>query len=182
MSKIGKLPIELPEKTTLTMVDGNAIAKGELGELRWKLPSVIGLTQKNGLITIINNHPDDRSSKALHGLTRAKLANMIKGVTEGFKITLEISGVGFRGEVHDNEIWLHIGFSHPVKMPILPGVTIKTLKNDILVSGIDKEVVGEMAARIRAQKKPEPYKGKGIKYQGEVIKRKQGKAAKTSTA
>lgn len=181
MSKIGKLPIKLPAGTTLTMVENNITVKGELGELQWRLPSGISVKQENDQIIVISSRPKDPSLQPLYGLTRAKLANMIKGVTEGFEITLEISGVGFRGELHDEELWLHIGLSHPIKLAILPGTTIKMLKNNILISGIDKEVVGEMAARIRATKKPEPYKGKGIKYQGEIIQRKQGKAAKTST-
>lgn len=182
MSKIGKLLIKLPENTTLTMEGNNAIVKGKLGELQWKLPDGINVAQENNVITVTNSTPKNQILKALYGLTRAKLANMVKGVSEGFEITLEITGVGFRGELHDNELWLHIGLSHPVKMPILPGVIIKVSKSDMVISGIDREIVGEMAARIRAMKKPEPYKGKGIKYQGEIIQRKQGKAAKASAS
>jgi len=182
LSKIGQLPIALPDNTTLTVGDGLAVAKGPLGELSWGLPKNMMLKEEAGLVTVVNTNPEDPATKAMHGLTRARLANMVKGVSAGFERILDINGVGFRAEVKDTEIWLHIGFSHIVKLVIIPGVSIKVTKNEVVVSGIDKESVGEMAARLRASKKPEPYKGKGIKYREEIIRRKQGKAAKGSTS
>ena len=182
MSKIGRLAIKLPEDVTMKVADGLVIVKGKLGELSFKLPAGITVTQEGNKVSVINNQPADPSAQALHGLTRAKLANLAKGVSEGFERVLEISGVGFRGEVQGEELRLQLGFSHPVKLSIITGVEVKLIKNEIIVSGIDKEKVGEMAARIRAAKKPEPYKGKGIKYKEEVIRRKQGKAVKSTTA
>ena len=182
MSKIGRLPIKLPSDTTLSVADSLITVKGKLGELRWQLPQEITIQQQDGIVTVVNQHPNDPTSQPIYGLTRAKLSNMVKGVSVGFERILEIIGVGFRAELKDDELWLHLGFSRPVKLNLLPGVTVKIVKNEVTISGIDKEMVGEMAARIRATKKPEPYKGKGIKYQGEIIRRKQGKAAKTAAS
>ncbi|MFH0912198.1 MAG: 50S ribosomal protein L6 [Patescibacteria group bacterium] len=179
MSKIGRLLIKIPDQTTCTVAGGIVTAKGKLGELSWQLPIGIVLEIKEDTISVINQRPVDPKTAALHGLVRAKVANIIKGVSIGFERKLEISGVGFRCEVRDNKVWLQVGFSHPVELVILPGVEVKVNKSEIVASGIDKEVVGEMAARIRNVKKPEPYKGKGIRYQDEVVRRKQGKAAKT---
>ncbi|MEA1909427.1 MAG: 50S ribosomal protein L6 [Patescibacteria group bacterium] len=180
MSKIGKMPIRLVENVQVTLNDVLLIVKGPLGELSWDLPKPIEFKQENNVITLANQNPESPEARALHGLARAKLANMVKGVADGFERILEINGVGFKAEVKDKTIVLNVGFSHPVELNIPEGVEIKVTKNEITVSGIDKEVVGEMAAKIRATKKPEPYKGKGIKYKEEVIKRKQGKAAKTA--
>ena len=128
----------------------------------------------------ITRSSDEKYIKALHGLSRSKIFNIIQGVNAGYEKILEINGVGFKAEVKDKTIVLNVGFSHQVFLPIMDGIEIKVVKNEITVSGIDKEVVGEMAARIRATKKPEPYKGKGIKYKDEIIRRKAGKAAKTA--
>lgn len=182
MSKIGRLPIKLPADTTLTVADLLVTVKGQLGELQWQLPAGMVIEQKEGVVTVINQRKNDPTAQPVYGLTRAKLANMVKGVSVGFEKILDIIGVGFRAELRDDDLWLHLGFSHPVKLALLPGVTVKIVKNEVTINGIDKEMVGEMAARIRATKKPEPYKGKGIKYRGEIIRRKQGKAAKTSTS
>jgi len=182
MSKIGRLAIKLPSDVAVTVTAGLATVTGKLGELQWQLPAGMKIDQQDQVVSIINEQPADPASRALYGLSRAKIANLVKGVSEGFERVLEISGVGFRGELHDNELWLHVGFSHVVKLSILPGVSIKLVKNEIIISGIDKDMVGEMAARIRSTKKPEPYKGKGIKYKEEIIRRKQGKTAKTTTA
>lgn len=180
MSKIGRLPIKLPAQTTVRMVEGLARVKGPLGELTWQIPAGALVDVQDQVVAITNQQPNIPAMRAIHGLVRAKLANMVEGVSTGFNKILEISGVGFRAEVQDNEVRLQVGFSHPVKLAILPGASVKVTKNEVSITGIDKEVVGEMAARIRAAKPPEPYKGKGIKYQGEIIRRKQGKAAKTS--
>ena len=182
MSKIGRLAIQLPDKTTLNLEGNLVTVKGEKGELAWPLPAGITLEKADQTVTLINAEPANPTTRSLHGLARARIANMVQGVTRGFERILEITGVGFKAEVHAAEIWLFVGLSHTVKLPIIPGTEIKVTKNEVTVTGIDKEKVGEMAAQIRAIKKPEPYKGKGIKYQGEVIRRKQGKAVKSSTS
>jgi len=182
MSKIGRLPIKLPPEVTVTVADGLITVKGVLGTLTLALLPGITINQQDGIVTVVNQNQADRATWAIHGLIRAKLANLVKGVSVGFERILDINGVGFRAEMKDGTtLRLHIGLSHPVDLAVLPGVTIKIVKNEITLSGIDKEVVGEMTARIRAQKPPEPYKGKGIKYREEIIRRKQGKAVKTST-
>ncbi|MFA5967188.1 MAG: 50S ribosomal protein L6 [Patescibacteria group bacterium] len=180
MSKIGKLPIKLPANTTLTVADNHVTVAGPLGTLDWQLPLGVTVQQADGTVLVVNAHPEDRMTRPAHGLARARLANMVMGVSAGFERILDISGVGFRVEVHEPEVWLHVGLSHPVKLVIIPGVSIKVVKNEITLNGIDKESVGEMAARLRAVKKPEPYKGKGIKYREEIVRRKQGKTAKTT--
>src|SRR4030042_2554275 len=178
MSKIGKLLIVLPAQTEVKLEGDMVIAKGPKGELSWKLPSHISVEQAGGRITV-KRDGESNLAKSLHGLVRSKIANMVRGVSQGYEKVLEISGVGFRAEVKDKVVVLSVGLSHPVTLPIIEGTDVKTAKNEIIVSGIDKEAVGEMAARIRAVKKPEPYKGKGIKYKDEVIRRKAGKTAKT---
>lgn len=182
MSKIGQLPIQLSDKTDLTMQGDQIKVTGEKGELNWTLPKGIQLEKSDGIVTFINADPHDSTARSLHGLARAKVANMVQGVTNGFEKILEITGVGFKAEVHEAEVWLFVGLSHTVKLPIIPGVEVKVTKNEVSITGIDKELVGEMAARIRSTKKPEPYKGKGIKYKGEIIRRKQGKAVKASAS
>ena len=181
MSKIGRLPIKLPPEVTLKVADELVTVTGTLGTLTLSLPKGITLLEEADIVKVVNQNPADRSTWSLHGLVRAKLANLVKGVSVGFERILDINGVGFRAEIKNDTLRLHIGLSHPVDLAVLPGVAIKIVKNEITLSGIDKEAVGEMTARIRAQKPPEPYKGKGIKYREEIIRRKQGKAVKTST-
>lgn len=181
MSRIGNLPITIPEKAEFKLNGSEVIVKGEKGELTWVIPARIKIEQKDNQL-IVKRESENIKVKALHGLVRSKVANMFQGVTEGYEKKLEIAGVGFKAEVKDQTIVLNVGLSNPVSLPILPGIEVKVEKNEISVSGIDKEVVGEMAARIRRTKKAEPYKGKGIKYKGEHIRRKAGKAAKTATA
>lgn len=180
MSKIGKIPIELPEKTEIKISSNDISVKGIKGELIWQTPKGIKVEQLENVLNVTRSS-DTKELKSLHGLSRSKIFNMVHGVTEGYEKILEINGVGFKAEVKDKTIVLNVGFSHLVYVPIMAGIEIKIEKNDIKVSGIDKEIVGEMAARIRAVKKPEPYKGKGIKYKDEIIRRKAGKAAKTIT-
>ena len=182
MSKIGRLLIQLPDKTELSIQGDQVKVKGEKGELNWILPKGIQLEKTDNIVTLINTDPNNPITKSFHGLSRSKVANMVQGVTNGFEKILEITGVGFKAEVHDTEVWLFVGLSHTVKLPIMLGTEVKVTKNEVSITGIDKELVGEMAARIRATKKPEPYKGKGIKYKGEIIRRKQGKAVKDSTS
>ncbi len=179
MSKIGKLPIKLPANTTLSAADSLVTVQGPLGVLKWSLPKGITLREEEkGTVLVLNTA--SAADSAAYGLARARLANMVKGVSAGFEQVLDISGIGFRAEVHDQEVWLYVGLSHPIKLAIIPGTSIKVVKNEVTVSGIDKELVGELAARLRAAKKPEPYKGKGIKYREEIIRRKQGKTVKTT--
>jgi len=182
MSKIGQLPIQLPDKTDLTIQGDQIKVTGEKGELNWVLPKGIQLEKSDGIVIFINTDPSNPITKSLHGLARSKVANMVQGVTSGFEKILEITGVGFKAEVHEAEVWLFVGLSHTVKLPIIPGIEVKVTKNEVSITGIDKELVGEMAARIRSTKKPEPYKGKGIKYKGEIVRRKQGKAVKASAS
>jgi large subunit ribosomal protein L6 len=177
MSKIGKLPITLPANVTLTVTDAEITVKGPKGELKVPMQTGITLQQEGQTVTVVRAN-EEKSTRALHGLVRSLVNNAIIGVTDGFAKTLEINGVGYKAELKgSNVITLHIGLSHPVDLPILEGVEVKLEKNQVLISGIDKQRVGEMAAIIRSYKKPEPYKGKGIKYIDEVIQRKAGKTA-----
>ncbi len=178
MSKIGKLKIQLPPKVDIQVNDGLIVVKGAKGELSWNLPSQINLIKQDNQLTV-TRESEAQPIKAAHGLVRSRLANMVQGVSQGYTKVLEISGVGFKAEVKGDHIVLNVGFSHPVVVPIMPGTDIKVNKNEIIISGIDKETVGQMAATIRGVKPPEPYKGKGIKYQNEIIRRKAGKTAKT---
>ena len=178
MSKIGKLPVQVPAAVSITIEADRAVVKGAKGELVVPINPDIEI-KIEGDQAMVERTAETKIAKSLHGLTRSLLANAVDGVTTGFTKTLEINGVGFRAEMKgSNIIVLNIGYSHPVEVPVLEGVEVKTDKNQIMVSGIDKQKVGQMAAVIRAHKKPEPYKGKGIKYSDEVIKRKAGKTAK----
>jgi large subunit ribosomal protein L6 len=180
MSRIGKQPIEIPEKVEVK-IDGNiVVAKGPKGELRRQLPKGIGakIEEDNILISPkFKKDETDRKVMALWGLSRALVANLVKGVKDGYEKKLEIEGVGYRVAVQGNKLVLNIGFSHPVEIEAPQGIEFKVEKNVIVVSGIDKELVGQTAADVRSRRKPEPYKGKGIRYQGEVIKIKAGKKA-----
>ncbi len=179
MSKIGKLPINIPSGVTISISDDVIVVKGPKGELTAPVHPANTKVEQVETQLLVTRTDETKESKALHGLTRALIQNCIDGVTEGFTKTLEINGVGYRAEMKGtNTITLHIGYSHPVDVPVTEGLEVKTEKNQIIISGIDKQKVGQQAAVIRAHKKPEPYKGKGIKYIDEVIKRKAGKAAK----
>ncbi len=182
MSRIGKLPIQLPANVTVTAADGNVQVKGPKGELTMTTHRHVVVTVADQQATITVKHPDEQEDRALWGLTRALLANMVKGVTDGFAKKLEINGVGYRALVSGQNIQLFLGFSHPVDFPLPAGITATIEKNVLTISGIDKQLVGEVSAKIRALKKPEPYKGKGIKYDNEVIRRKAGKVVKAAGA
>lgn len=176
MSRIGKKPIEIKDVTVT--INGNIIkVKGKQGELETEFnPLVEVLTENNELI--VRRKDDAKKSRALHGLTRALIQNMVKGVTEGFSKTLDIVGVGYRAELKGSNLLMNIGYSHPIYF--IPPEKIKLevpQPTQIIVSGIDKELVGLVAAKIRSFRKPEPYKGKGIKYNNEQILRKAGKTA-----
>jgi len=177
MSRIGKLPIEIPSGVTIT-VDSDAIkVVGPKGELTVPHLSDVTVALEDGK-AIVTRKDDERIAKAQHGLQRALLQNAVEGVTKGFEKKLEVNGVGFRVASSNNELTMSLGFSHEVKYKAPEGVNVSNEKMVIIVSGIDKQQVGQVAADIRALKKPEPYKGKGIKYADEVLLRKAGKAGK----
>lgn len=177
MSRIGKLPIDVPSGVTIT-VDSDVISvKGAKGELTVPHLSDVTVTLE-GTQAIVTRKDDERIAKAQHGLQRALLQNAVDGVTKGFEKKLEVNGVGFRVGGGGQAIEMSLGFSHPVKYEAPAGVTLTVDKMSITVSGIDKQAVGQVAAEIRSLKKPEPYKGKGIKYADEVVLRKAGKTGK----
>ena len=177
MSRIGKLPIQIPSGVTIT-VDSDAIAvKGPKGELTVPHLSDVTVTVDGSVASVVRKD-DERIAKSQHGLQRTLLNNAVEGVTKGFEKRLEVNGVGFSVTSRNNELDMALGFSHPVKYKAPEGVNITNDKMTIIVSGIDKQQVGQVAAEIRALKKPEPYKGKGIKYADEQILRKAGKTGK----
>ena len=178
MSRIGKQPIHIPSGVQVT-VDGSAVrVKGPKGELSLTLHPVVGCTHDGSTVTVTVGYPTEKNQRALWGLFQRLIANMVSGVTNGFSKTLEVNGVGFKVASSGNALTLSLGFSHPVVFQLPEGVQAGVEKNVITISGVDKQLVGETAARIRALKKPEPYKGKGIKYTDETIRRKAGKAGK----
>ena len=177
MSRIGKQPIELPEAVKIT-IDGNDISiEGPKGKLEYTLARELTVKQIDNEL-IVEMPKETKFGRALWGLWRSLLNNAVIGVAQGYERKLELVGIGYRGEKHGEELVLQVGFSHPVKYTALPGVEVSIEKNIITVIGIDKQKVGEVAAQIRRIKKPEPYKGKGIRYVGEEIKLKPGKAGK----
>lgn len=177
MSRIGKLPIDVPAGVTITVGEDVITVKGAKGELTVPHLSDVTVTL-DGAQAVVTRKDDERIAKAQHGLQRSLLANAVEGVTKGFEKKLEVNGVGFRVASSNNELTMSLGFSHEVKYKAPEGVTVTNEKMTIIVSGIDKQAVGQVAAEIRSLKKPEPYKGKGIKYADEVILRKAGKAGK----
>lgn len=178
MSRIGKKLIDLPDKVTVELKNQQVIVKGPRGELSQKLHPQVLIEQKEGKIYISVKQPEVKANRALWGLFRILVVNMIKGVTEGYEKKLEIHGVGFKASLDRNNLILNVGFSHPVNFMLPKDIAAKVEKNIITISGIDKQLVGETTARIRNIKKPEPYKGKGIKYLNEIIRRKAGKVVK----
>ena len=179
MSRIGKLPIAVPAGVTVTVDENNFVTvKGPKGTLTQQVNPIITINQENGQL-VLTRPSDAKPHKAMHGLYRALVANMVHGVTEGFSKTLEMVGTGYRASVENNVLTINIGFSHPVILTAPEGITYSCpSQTKITVSGIDKQKVGNLAADIRAIRKPEPYLGKGIKYEDEVIRRKEGKSGK----
>ena len=178
MSRVGQAPITIPDGVTVTLSGSTVQVKGPKGQLDRSIPEGIEVAQSDGTITV-TRQGDSREVKALHGLVRSLLNNMVLGVTQGFEKNLEISGVGYRATKQGNDIELAVGFSHTVKKTAPAGIEFDVPQpTRITVRGIDKELVGQTAAEIRAIRKPEPYKAKGIRYEGEYIRRKGGKAAK----
>lgn len=176
MSRVGRMPIEIPAGVTVSQNENTLTVKGAKGELTRTFHPDINIAVEENVITV-TRPSDGKEHRSLHGLTRALVANMVTGVHEGFTKTLEINGVGYRAAKQGNKLALTLGFSHPVEMEAPAGITIDVPDpNKIVVSGADKEVVGAVAADIRKWRKPEPYKGKGIRYEGEVVRRKAGKA------
>jgi len=176
MSRIGKKSIAIPDQVKMAVSEDGAIrVEGPKGKLEWVLPRQIKI-RLDGKQAVLNREAETRSVKALHGLSRSLISNMVVGVSEGFRKVLEIHGVGFRAQMQGQNLNLSIGFSHPVVFPIPDGIKITVQESTrILIEGIDKQVVGQVAADIRSYYPPEPYKGKGIRYVGEQILRKEGK-------
>ena len=175
MSRIGKKPVVIPANVTVTIAEGNNVTvKGPKGELSYQFHADMILKQEGN--TIIVDRPDEEHlHKSLHGLTRTLLNNMVEGCEKGYSKELEVNGVGYRAEKKGNQLVMRLGYSHEVIMEEIPGITIEVNGNKITIRGIDKQVVGQFAAEVRGKRPPEPYKGKGIKYTTEVIRRKVGK-------
>ncbi len=182
MSRIGKLPIPIPDGVTASITDARIDVKGPKGTLGLDIPAGVTVTQTDQQLTVSVKQPDQQTQRALWGLIRVLVRNLVVGVSQGFTKQLEINGVGYRATVNGSNLVLNVGFSHPVDFTIPAGIDIKVEKNVIAVSGIDKQLVGETAAKIRSIRKPEPYKGKGIKYVDETIRRKAGKVVKAAGA
>jgi len=187
MSRVGKQPVPLPPEVTVEMGDGRIVVSGPKGTLEREIHPAMRVRIEPGVL-FVERPSDQRQHRALHGLTRTLIANMVTGVSQGFRKSLELMGVGYRAQMQDRKLVLQVGFSHPVEVRPPPGVELSLetftpmgdnnyLAARITVQGIDKEKVGQLAADIRAVRKPEPYKGKGLRYTGEVVRRKAGKAA-----
>ncbi len=177
MSRIGKQPIAVPDGVEIDVKPGMVSVKGPKGELSQVVSADMTVSQDNGTLTV--ERPTDRGEhRALHGLTRSLIANMVEGVTDGFEKRLEIQGVGYRARLQGNTLELSVGYSHPVSVTAPEGIDFEVpTPTQVIVRGIDKQLVGEIAARIRRTRPPEPYKGKGIRYAGEHVRRKVGKRA-----
>jgi large subunit ribosomal protein L6 len=177
MSRLGKVPIKLPVGTQAILEDNFILVKGPKGELKEKLPESVKVDIAESKIKVTVANEEIKKEKALWGLFRSLINNMVIGVNDGFEKRLEINGVGYRANVAGNKLVLNVGYSHPVEFLIPESINIQVEGNIIAIAGIDKQLVGEVAAQIRKIRKPEPYKGKGIKYIDEIIRRKMGKAA-----
>ncbi|NLV17822.1 MAG: 50S ribosomal protein L6 [Syntrophomonadaceae bacterium] len=178
MSRIGKQPIDIPAGVEINLGEKTITAKGSRGTLERTIPSGITIAQENGRL-LVTRASDMKDHRSLHGLTRALVANMVNGVSQGFEKKLDLVGTGYRASVQNKKLVLVVGYSHPVEITAPEGIEFETpTATKIVVKGIDKEKVGNIAASIREVHKPEPYKGKGIKYENEVIRRKAGKAGK----
>ena len=179
MSRIGRLPVAIPAGVEVSVAEGNVVTvKGPKGTLERALPTEMEIKVEDGHVVVAR--PNDlKKMKSLHGLTRSLIHNMVVGVSEGYTKTLEVNGVGYRAQLQGKKLVMNLGFSHPVEIEPIEGITFETpAATKVVVSGIDKELVGAAAADIRKWRKPEPYKGKGIKFEGEVIRRKEGKTGK----
>src|SRR5213596_2615250 len=177
MSRIGRQPIEIPSGVSVSLSPGRVMVNGPLGELSQQVPDRMKIEQENGTVTV--TRPTERGDdRALHGLTRSLIANMVEGVTKGYEKRLELQGVGYRAALRGTDLELNVGFSHPVVIKPPQGISFEVPDaTSVLVKGIDKQQVGEIAAQVRKVRPPEPYKGKGIRYEGEYVRRKVGKRA-----
>ena len=177
MSRIGKRPIEVPSGVIVSIDPGRVTVSGPKGELRQEVPARMQVAQEDGTVTV--TRPTERGEdRALHGLTRTLIANMVEGVTQGFEKRLEIQGVGYRAALSGSDLELQVGYSHSVKIKPRDGISFEVpIPTQVVVRGIDKQMVGQTAAEIRKVRPPEPYKGKGIRYEGEYVRRKVGKRA-----
>ena len=175
MSRIGKKPVIIPANVTVNVAEGNVVTvKGPKGELTNTFNADMIINVEGNVLTV-SRPSDEANHRALHGLTRTLIANMVEGVDKGFSKELEVNGVGYRAEKKGNQLVMRLGYSHEVIMEEIPGISIEVAGNKITIRGIDKQVVGQFAAEVRGKRPPEPYKGKGIKYTTEVIRRKVGK-------
>ncbi|MEM9266220.1 MAG: 50S ribosomal protein L6 [Cyanobacteria bacterium P01_F01_bin.13] len=178
MSRIGKKPVPVPSGVTVSIDAQSVVVKGPKGELSRVLPEEVNITQE-GEQVIVTRQDDSRTARSRHGLSRTLVANMVEGVSKGFEKRLEIKGVGYRASLKGKKLTMNLGYSHPVEFEPPAGIEFKVEGNtNVIVSGIDKELVGTIAAKIRDARPPEPYKGKGVRYLGEMVRRKAGKAGK----
>jgi large subunit ribosomal protein L6 len=174
MSRIGKKPIPIPSGVTVTLKDGTITVRGAKTELKRPLPALVDVKVDKGAVTI-GRQGDDRQARARHGLVRALIQNMVDGVSKGFERKLEINGVGYKAEVAGDKVTFALGYSHPITYQLPKGISAKVEKNVLTLSGADRELLGQTAAKVRSFRPPEPYKGKGVKYAEETIRRKVGK-------
>lgn len=179
MSRVGKKPIEVPANVTVTVADGNVVTvKGPKGEMTRTFNKDINIALEDNVLTL-SRPSESKEHRTIHGTTRALLANMVQGTSEGFERVLELVGVGYRAQLQGNKLVLNVGYSHPVEFTPEEGLSVEVPANTrVIVRGIDKERVGALASNIRATRPPEPYKGKGIRYEGEKVRRKEGKTGK----
>ena len=179
MSRVGKKPIELPSGVDAKIASGMITVKGPLGEMSQAVNPRLEIKKDSNRL-VVERQSNQKMYRELHGLTRNLIANMVTGVSKGFDKTLDISGVGFKAAVHGSNLMFTLGFSHPIVFPLPQGIkaTVDAKQTQVVIKGIDKQLVGQVAANVRGLKEPEPYKGKGIKYSTEVIQRKEGKAGK----
>jgi large subunit ribosomal protein L6 len=179
MSRVGKKPIDIPSGVETKLETGKITVKGPLGEISQDVNPNLTIKKENNQL-LVERPSNQKLYRELHGLTRNLIANMVTGVSKGFEKTLEITGVGFKASAQGSNLMLNLGFSHPIVFPMPKGIkaTVDAKQTQIVLKGVDKQLVGQIAANLRSLKKPEPYKGKGIKYGNEVIQRKEGKAGK----
>lgn len=182
MSRLGKLPINIPAGVQVQINGRLFTAKGPKGEVAEQLPKGIKLNQADQILSVSVANSEDRSQRALWGLARQLVNNAVKGVSEGYSKSLDLVGIGFKAQIEGETLVLNLGFSHPIRFAIPKGISAKVEKNTITLSGANKQQVGQVAAEIRSLRKPEPYKGKGIKYSNEVVRRKAGKVVKAAGA
>ena len=177
MSRIGKRPVPIPKDVSIDLAGNELTVKGPKGTLQRSIDPGVSVRTEDGNV-VVEVGQESKNARAVHGLFRALIANMVTGVSQGFERTLEIVGVGYRAEVAGGTVTFHLGYSHPIPFPLPTGIEAREEKGNVILNGIDKELLGETAAKMRALRKPEPYKGKGVRYSDETVRRKAGKSAK----